>query len=158
MSSPELLQVQKSPGEPDIEMINGLRTAITRLARSQRAQRQRDMRALPFSLSSVLSTLERVGPMTATQLAELEGVRKPSITRALATLEAQELIKRGTLPTDGRRQVIQITPRGIKSVKESRRIVNEWYAERLNQLSGEDIEAIRKAISALSRLADEPNP
>ena len=95
--------------------------------------------------------------MTATQLAELEGVRKPSITRALATLEAQELIKRGTLPTDGRRQVIQITPRGIKSVKESRRIVNEWYAERLNQLSGEDIEAIRKAISALSRLADEPN-
>jgi DNA-binding MarR family transcriptional regulator len=93
--------------------------------------------------------------MTATQIAVLEGVRKPSITRALATLEEQELIRRGTMATDARRQIIQITPRGIKSVKESRRIVNEWYAERLKQLSGDDIEAIRRSIAALSRLADE---
>jgi DNA-binding MarR family transcriptional regulator len=156
MSSLEVLQVDEPAGEPDMDMISGLRTSITRLARSQRAHRQRDMRALPFSLSSVLSTLERVGPMTATQLAALEGVRKPSITRALAALEAQELIKRGTLPTDGRRQVIQITPLGIRSVKESRRIVDEWYAERLKQLSAEDIRALRSAIGALSRLAEEP--
>jgi DNA-binding MarR family transcriptional regulator len=155
MSSPERLQVDELSDEPDLEMINGLRTVITRLAKSQRSHRQRDMRALPFSLSSVLSTLERIGPMTATQIAVLEGVRKPSITRALATLEEQELIRRGTMATDARRQIIQITPRGIKSVKESRRIVNEWYAERLKQLSGDDIEAIRRSIAALSRLADE---
>ena len=156
MSSPELVEAERLAGEADGDMISGLRTAITRLARSQRAHRQRDMRALPFSLSSVLSTLERVGPMTATQLALYEGVRKPSITRALAALEAQGFIKRGTLPTDGRRQVIQITPLGIKSVTESRAIVDQWYAARLEQLSGADVEAIGKAISALSRLADEP--
>jgi DNA-binding MarR family transcriptional regulator len=150
MSSQELLPV----AEPYSEMVSKLRTAITRLARSQRAERQRDMRALPFSLTSVLSTLERAGPMTATQLAALEGVRKPSITRALASLEAQGLIKRGILPTDGRRQVIQITPKGIKSVEESRRIVDDWYVQRLSQLSDQEVTAIKAAVGALTRLAD----
>jgi DNA-binding MarR family transcriptional regulator len=103
---------------------------------------------------SVLSVLERLGPMTASQIAALEGVRKPSITRALADLEAQGLVRRGVLPTDARRMVIQITPRGIKSVKESRGILNEWYAERLSQLSAEDVAAINRAVGALARLAD----
>jgi len=154
MRSTERLPVAESADGPDMEMINELRRAIARLARAQRAERQRDMRALPLSLLSVLSILERIGPMTASQIAALEGVRKPSITRALADLEAQGLVKRGVLPTDARRMVIQITPRGIKSVRESRGILNEWYAERLSQLSAEDIAAINRAVGALSRLAD----
>jgi DNA-binding MarR family transcriptional regulator len=154
MRSTERLPVAESADGPDMEMINELRRAIARLARAQRAERQRDMRALPLSLLSVLSILERIGPMTASQIAALEGVRKPSITRALADLEAQGLVKRGVLPTDARRMVIQITPRGIKSVKESRGILNEWYAERLSQLGAEDVAAIKRAVGALSRLAD----
>jgi DNA-binding MarR family transcriptional regulator len=154
MRSPERLPVAESADEPDMEMVNELRRAITRLARAQRAERQRDMRALPLSLLSVLSVLERLGPMTASQIAAQEGVRKPSITRAMANLEAQGLVKRGVLPTDARWMVIQITPRGIKSVQESRRILNEWYAERLSQLSTEDVAAINRAVGALSRLAD----
>jgi DNA-binding MarR family transcriptional regulator len=105
---------------------------------------------------SVLSVLERLGPLTASQIAALEGVRKPSIARTLANLEAQSLVRRGVLPTDARRMAIQITPLGIKSVQESRRVLNDWYAERLNQLSAEDVMAITRAVGALSRLADQP--
>jgi DNA-binding MarR family transcriptional regulator len=155
MRSPERLQVAESADGPDMEMINELRRAVTRLARAQRAERQRDMRALPLSLLSVLSILERLGPMTASQIAALEGVRKPSITRALADLEAQGLVRRGVLPTDARRVAIQITPRGIKSLQESRRILNEWFARRLSRLSAEDLAAIKRAVGAFSRLADQ---
>ena len=144
-----------SDADPEEHFISVLRTSVTKLARSQRAERQRDLRALPFSLTSALSTLERLGPLTATQLAELEGVRKPSMSRALNSLEERKLVVRQVHPTDARQQVIKITPAGIASVSESRRVVDEWYESRLAQLTAKEVATIQRAVKALDRLANE---
>ncbi|WP_322748013.1 MULTISPECIES: MarR family winged helix-turn-helix transcriptional regulator [unclassified Frankia] len=132
-----------------------LRTSITKLARSQRAERQRDPRALPFSLISALSTLQRMGPLTPTQLARLEGVRKPSMTRALATLIEGGLAIKENDEYDGRQFIVRISDKGLSAVAESRRVVDDWYSRRLSQLSRQDLADLMRAGGALARLADE---
>ncbi|WP_239346705.1 MULTISPECIES: MarR family winged helix-turn-helix transcriptional regulator [unclassified Frankia] len=132
-----------------------LRTSITRLARSQRAERQRDPRALPFSLISALSTLQRLGPLTPTQLAHVEGVRKPSMTRALATLIERGLAIKENDEYDGRQCIVRISDQGLTAVQESRRVVDSWYSRRLRQLSHQDLADLMRAGGALARLASE---
>ncbi|WP_242605904.1 MarR family transcriptional regulator [Frankia sp. Cppng1_Ct_nod] len=132
-----------------------LRTSITKLARSQRAERQRNPQALPSSLMSALSTLQQLGPLTPTQLAHLEGVRKPSMTRALATLVERDLVIRENDEYDGRQFIVRISDKGLNAVQESRRVVDGWYFQRLHQLDRQDLADLMRAGRALARLANE---
>ncbi len=142
-------------GRIDPAFVTALRTSITRLARSQRAERQRDPQALPVSLISALSTLQQLGPLTPTQLAQLEGVRKPSMTRALATLAERGLVVREHDEYDGRQFIVRISAEGLVAVAHSRRIVDGWYFRRLRQLDQQDLADLMRAGGALVRLANE---
>ncbi|WP_157180418.1 MarR family winged helix-turn-helix transcriptional regulator [Protofrankia coriariae] len=139
----------------DPAFVTALRTSITRLARAQRAERQRDPQALPVSLISALSTLQRLGPLTPTQLAHLEGVRKPSMTRALATLAERGLVIREHDEYDGRQFIVRISAEGLAAVARSRDIVDGWYFRRLRQLDQQDLTDLMRAGGALVRLANE---
>lgn len=140
---------------PEMQLATSLRTNIARLARAQRSNSHRNTEALPFSLLSALSTLERLGPISPTELAIQEGVRKPSMTRALVSLEERGLVARIDHPSDGRQAILEITPAGKAELKRSRRIIDSWYATRLKKLTAKERDALRAAASALERLADE---
>lgn len=162
--SSQVSTVSKTPRARDnraddheMQLATSLRTSIAKLSkmsRTWRANRNRDPAALPYSLMSALSSLERLGPTTPTGLAAHEGVRKPSVTRSLATLVERGLIVRAFHPTDGRQAIICISPQGVKAVRESRRIIDAWYAARLAELSEEDRDALRAAEGALRKLAE----
>jgi DNA-binding MarR family transcriptional regulator len=137
----------------DAELVRALLESINKIARSQRVARQREPEALPFALTSVLSTIERFGPLTATRLASLEGVRKPSITRAIALLVEKEMVVRIDDPTDGRQSMLLITSRGRAAVADCFRLVQWWYLDLLATLTPEDRQALQAAGPALRRLA-----
>lgn len=151
----EVDKITEQSHEIDDDFVRDLRYAISKLARSQRAQRQRDMRPLPYSHSSALATLDRLGSTTPTQLAVQEGVRKPSITRVLAILEQQGLVRRATDPTDARQNIVRITPAGRRAVTESRQLVDQWYRSLLAQIEPEDVQTLRESLPALRALADK---
>ena len=145
-----------SRDHPEVEeWVGELRASITRLSRSQYAERQRDPRALPLSLLSALSRLESLGPMTPTRLAAFEGVRKPSMTRALATLTEAGLVTRTVDVADGRQLMVAISAAGLAALEESRAILDQWYNHRLDPLSSGDHGRLNAAVAALSRLAGE---
>ncbi len=68
-----------------------LRRVTMRLSRRLRREAGS---GLPPALHSALTTIGRRGPITPSELAQLEGVRRPTATRLLAILEDRGLVAR----------------------------------------------------------------
>jgi DNA-binding MarR family transcriptional regulator len=143
-------------GEQDF--LSQLRIDISKIVRLQRAYFQRHRLPLPPSLASILATIDSFGPSTPTRLAALEGVRLPPISRAIASLEEQGLVRRETDPSDGRQVMIHLTPTGLDSLDAIRGRVAEWMEARFAGLDEKDKAAIRRASSAIHRLAETGEP
>ena len=76
-----------------------VRTTITPLARQLR-QHAND--GLTPTLLSAIGTIDRKGPIALGDLAALERVSPPMVTKVVTTLEGQGLVRRSTDPRDRR--------------------------------------------------------
>jgi DNA-binding MarR family transcriptional regulator len=127
--------------------------AVTRLMRLQRGVAHGDIEEISHGEGSALYTLDRYGPMTPTELALQERIRKPTVTRILATLEKQGLAARVPHPTDGRQVLVAVSRLGREVLKRRYREVNDWYLDRFADLTAEEIDIMRKAAVILDRIA-----
>src|SRR3954470_2667139 len=64
------------------------------------------------STAAALATIERRGPLAPSELAELERVKRPTITRVVGRLEEAGLVERTGDPADGRASLVSITRAG----------------------------------------------
>src|SRR3954462_4681089 len=104
-----------------------LRLAITRMAR--RLRQEADAGLSP-SLTAALSTVERHGPLTPSRLAEIERIQRPTVTRLVAKLEEERLVKREPDPDDGRVCYVAVTKEGRALVKRLRSRKSAYLATR----------------------------
>ncbi|NEM91937.1 MarR family winged helix-turn-helix transcriptional regulator [Galbitalea soli] len=109
---------------------------------------------LSHGLLSSLSTVVKSGPLRLADLAQLELVSAPSITRVVAELEARGLVQRASDPQDGRAVLISATAEGRAAVLRARAARAEVIAGLLVHLSPEDVAAVEAAIPALERMID----
>jgi len=107
------------------------------------------------TLVAALVSVERHGPLTLGRLAELERVTPPSITRIVAALEREGLVRREADEADRRISRIALTPEGARLLRRSRRRKNAFLARRLDRLDGRDLAAVRAALPVLERLLDD---
>lgn len=128
-----------------------LRIAVMRLARRLRAERVSD--AMTPSQMAVLGTLMREGPMSPGELAEVERVQPPSMTRILQSLLHQGMVERSPHPTDGRQVLYAVTQTARTMVERDRRRRDQWLLHRLEELDAQDLHALEAAIPILNRLA-----
>ena len=139
----------EKPKDDVSEAASALRGSIARLMRRLRLERPE--KALSLFKLSILGTLYRSGPVTATDLATRERIRPQSLTRLLANLEEQGFVSKETDGADRRRLLIVITPEGKKSLIASVRQQEAWLAaEMTRRLSP----AERKILLDASRLLD----
>lgn len=103
---------------------------------------------------SVLSVLDRCGPLTPRALAEHERVQPPSITRTLSGLLDRGLIDRTEVPSDRRQAIVRLTETGAMAVKETRRRRDAWLARRLDGLDPKEQAVLAEASEILRRIAD----
>src|SRR5919112_506992 len=90
-----------------------LRMAIVRTARRMRQEALGAERGeLSPTLTAALATVERHGPLTPSELAERERLKRPTATRTVARLEAEGLIERTPDPGDGRASIVSTTSAG----------------------------------------------
>jgi DNA-binding MarR family transcriptional regulator len=136
--------------EPDLA--TRLRLAVTRTARRLRQQAGTD---LSPSLAAALATVEMRGPLTPSELAEIEGVRRPTATKIVAKLAATGLVEKAGDPTDGRVSLVSISPDGRRLLLEMRSRKNAYLASRLRHLPPEDIAALERAADVLERLLED---
>lgn len=139
----------ETSNEPDLA--TRLRLAVTRTARRLRQEAGTD---LTPSLSAALATVERLGPLTPSELADVEGVKRPTATRLVAKLAAAGLVDRAGDPTDGRVSLVSITPRGSALLHEMRMRKNAYLARRLRELPPDDVAALERAAEVLEALLE----
>ena len=128
-----------------------LRDAITRLNR--RVRQTRPVGDLTATQLSALASLELAGAMTPRELAEIERVRPPTMTKIVSKLEERDLVQRTPHPTDGRQVILAATPQGRGVLAKFERAREEWLAQRLSELTAQEREVLRHAAEILRQVA-----
>jgi DNA-binding MarR family transcriptional regulator len=135
------------------QLASTLRLSLLRAARRLRAQRVNTTATL--SQLSALATICKSGPLSAGEIAAIERVQPPSMTKILASLEQAGWIERTSQPEDRRQSIIAITPAGRDLLAEETRARDEWLAKRLVEFSVDDLRKLDEAIEVLDRLGSE---
>jgi DNA-binding MarR family transcriptional regulator len=135
----------------DAELARALRLSSMRLARRLRVERGSD----DFTLSqlAVLGSLDRQGEATVGELAHLERVKPPSMTRIVNSLVEAGMVTRRPHATDGRQVVVELTDDARAVLAEDRRRRNAWLAQRLAELTDDERALLGRAAPLLDRLA-----
>ena len=102
---------------------------------------------------SALSVLVFGGPMRLTDLARVEQVKPPTMTRIVAGLETQGLVRRRAVPEDARAVRLEATPHGTKVMYEGRRRRVERLTRSLQTLSARDLQVLARAAELMEHVA-----
>jgi DNA-binding MarR family transcriptional regulator len=109
---------------------------------------------LSHGLLSALAVLAKHGPLRLSDLAQLEGVSAPSMTRTIAELESRGFVVRRPDPDDGRAVLVEAAEAGTAAIQEARAARSKVIAELLDALDPSDAVAILTALPALERLTE----
>lgn len=127
---------------------------VLRLSRRLRSERPES--TVSLSALSLLSTLYRSGPMPAARLAQAERLQPQSLSRLIAQLDRDGLIKRRPGKEDRRTLILEITEAGRRALSHDMTARRIWLegAMRKVLVPGER-EMLAHAAVAMLRLANE---
>ncbi|MFD1721531.1 MarR family winged helix-turn-helix transcriptional regulator [Amnibacterium endophyticum] len=107
--------------------------------------------ALSHVAVSALASIERLGDVRPGDLARVEGVGAPGMTRLVAELEGRGLLVRSPDPDDGRAHRVRLTADGTAAVAEARRVRASGVAALLDDADAADLAALDLAVGVLER-------
>ena len=125
------------------------------MTRTARRLRQQADPALSPTQAAALATIERAGPLTPSELAKIEHVQRPTISRVAARLAEAGLIERLPNELDGRGARLSATPEGRRTLRALRSRKTAYLAERLEGLDAEERAVLARASELLERLLEE---
>jgi DNA-binding MarR family transcriptional regulator len=128
-----------------------LRESITRLNR--RLRQARAVGDLTFSQLSALTSLQLAGALTPRELADVERVQPPTMTKIVGKLEERGLVVRTPHPTDRRQVILAATEQGRAVYAQFEKARNEWLALQLAELTPEDRDTLERAAQILQQVA-----
>jgi DNA-binding MarR family transcriptional regulator len=131
-----------------------LRMALVRTARRLRQEAATETSGLTPTSVAALATIERHGPLTPSELAEIEHVKRPTMTRTLGCLEREGLVDRTPDPADGRSSLVAVNAAGRERLRRLRGRKNAYLARRMRELSAEDVETLERAAEILDRMRE----
>ena len=137
----------------DSGLASALRISVSRLSRRLRSERDPENALLPVGQLSVLGALSRYGESSVGELATIEGVQPPSMTRTVNCLDELGYIVRRKHETDGRQVVVALSETGRATLAADRRRRDAWLAQRLRELTPEERIVLRQAAPLIERLA-----
>ena len=129
--------------------------AIVRTARRLRQEAAAETGGLTPTATAALATIERHGPLTPSELAEIERVKRPTVTRTLGCLERAGLVERTPDPADGRSSLVAINAAGRERLRRLRGRKNAYLARRMRELSADEVETLERAAEILERMRED---
>jgi DNA-binding MarR family transcriptional regulator len=133
------------------ELAPRLRWAVTRMARRLRQEAGTD---LGPSQVAALATVERHGPLSPSELAKIERIKRPTATRIVGHLEAAGLVERVKDPADGRASILTATAEGRGHLKRLRERKTAYLAQRLDKLDAEDRRTLERAAELMEGMLE----
>ena len=113
-----------------------------------------DESGIPLSAeeASILTVLAHLdGPERMKPLAELLGRDATTVSRQIAGLERQKLVKRSPCPDDGRATVVQITKAGRKLVERTLPMTRALRKQAMKGISSADAKVLTRALLQMLR-------
>jgi DNA-binding MarR family transcriptional regulator len=132
-----------------------LRMAIVRTSRRLRQEAAEGGSELTPTAVSALATVERHGPLTPSELAGIERIKRPTATRILRVLVEAGLVDRAPDPADGRSALLTVNGAGRERLRRLRGRKNAYLARRMRDLSDEDLRTLERAAMILEGILEE---
>lgn len=136
----------------DAGLASELRLSVMRLRRRLATERHPD-NELSMNAMAVLGALHRHGELTVGELAKIEMVQPPSMTRTVNCVVDGGFASRRPHDTDGRQVLVELTDRGRTTLLADRARRDEWLTQRLRDLTPDERAVLRRAAPILERLA-----
>ena len=105
--------------------------------------------ALTHIAVSALASIDRLGATRPGELARIEGIAAPGMTRLIGELESRGLVAKSADPDDGRSQLIRLTDAGVTAVAEARAARAVGVAGILAEVAPADREVLDRALTVL---------
>ena len=131
-----------------------LRMALVRTTRRLRQEAAAETSGLSPTSVAALATIERHGPLTPSEIAEIERVKRPTVTRTLGCLEREGLVDRTPDPADGRSSLVAVNAAGRERLRRLRGRKNAYLARRMRELPAADVETLERAAEILDRMRE----
>ncbi|MFF9060195.1 MarR family winged helix-turn-helix transcriptional regulator [Streptomyces sp. NPDC101213] len=132
----------------ETQLAEELRATVGQLVRAVRA-----IDEMTPGESAVLGYLDRGGPMTTADVAHERGVSHQSASKAVKELLRQGLVRAEAHPSDGRKNLLHLTPAGSDRLNEERRRRAALLGTAIADVLGaEERQALATALPLLSRL------
>lgn len=135
----------------DAGLASALRPAVLRLSRRLRQMRDETVELTSNQLSA-MSVLLNNGDQLMGELAALEKVQPPSMTRVVNGLEVRGLVARMARPGDKRQCLVTLTEPGRRVLLANRRRRDEWLAQRIAELTAAERDVLRSCIDILDKV------
>lgn len=143
------------PGTSLTDSAARLRMAIVRTSRRLRQEAMAEAGDLTPTSTAALATVERHGPLTPSELAEIERVKRPTVTRTLGCLTRAGLVERTPDPADGRSALVAVNAAGRERLRRLRGRKNAFLARRMRDLPAADLETLERAAEILERMLED---
>jgi DNA-binding MarR family transcriptional regulator len=145
------MKEQQRPKDEEMNAATKLRRSVTQLARRLRGLRSDH--GISGSKLAILGWLFRAGtPMTAADLARLERLQPQSLTRIIAELDEQGLIRRTPDVEDRRQILIEITQAGQELLVVDAYRQDQWL---MKVLAAKATKAERELLAIAADLLDQ---
>lgn len=110
---------------------------------------------LPPARSELLRLAARKPGISVAEAAQELGLAPNSVSTMVSKLAADGLLSRGRVAADGRSVRLSVTDKGATRIRQWRDIRAELTGRALERLGAADRQAIRAAVPALARLAEQ---
>lgn len=131
-----------------LNLASDLRIACQRVSRRVRFESSSE---LAPHLVSALANL-RHGPTTPGELAEIERISPPSMTKTINCLVDRGLVSREDHPSDRRSKVLTLTAEGRAVLDRTARARDDWMVRQLQVLTEEERALLQNATEVLNRV------
>jgi DNA-binding MarR family transcriptional regulator len=138
-----------------VDLAPRLRLAIVRTARRLRQEATGAGDDLTPTSVSALASVERHGPLTPSELAEIERVKRPTATRVLRSLVEAGLVERTPDPADGRSALVSVNAAGRERLRRLRGRKNAYLARRMRDLPADDVATLERAAEILEGMLED---
>ena len=143
--------------EPEVlsneEVASRLRIAVNRL---QRRLRQQSLGGLSPAQASALASVHRHGNPSLGELAALEQVQPPTMTKIVANLADAGMVTREADAKDRRSARVRLTPAGERALERMRTLKNAFLLRRLEELDTDEQRHAADLVALLEHLLEQP--
>ena len=132
-------------------LANDVRMACQQVSRRVRFESGAEL--APHHASVLFKLLD--GPRTPGELAELDRVSAPSMTRTVTCLAERGMVATQDNPADGRSKLVVLTDAGRALLDATVRARDDWMVRKLQGLTKDELTVLKEATRLLNRVLEK---